>query len=76
MIIIDESKLSNGMIEEIGERCLGIKYNHNEYQWETYLEHLDNIVNQLSYNYDFDKALNDVLKEIDDIQKKLKGVKE
>ena len=46
MIVIDECKLTNGIIELIGE-CYGVKYDHSNWEEENYLEHIDYIVEML-----------------------------
>ena len=43
MLLIDERKLTNGVIDLIGE-CYDIKYDHSRYTDESYDEHIDKVV--------------------------------
>lgn len=46
VLVIDECKLTNGIIEAIGE-CYGIKYDHSNWEEESYLEHIEYVVGML-----------------------------
>lgn len=58
MIVIDETKLSNGIIELIG-RAYGMEPQGREYYMEEYQEYLDEVVEKLNLkHYHIEKSKN------------------
>lgn len=51
MIIIDESKLTNGCIEMIGN-AYGMTYDHNDYDRDTYEDFIDDVVERFKIDVD------------------------
>lgn len=47
MILIDERRLTNGIIEVIGE-AYGLKYDHKNFDSNTYQEHIHSVVEHLT----------------------------
>lgn len=51
MIIIDESKLTNGCIEMIGN-AYGMTYDHKDYDRDTYEDFIDDVVERFKFDVD------------------------